>query len=62
MLVLTRHKNQKIIIGNSIVIIVQDIAGNRVRLGIEAPKDIPVLREELINKNRPPQKEERQVG
>lgn len=48
MLVLGRKTNQTIIIDGEIRITVVDIRGGRVRLGIEAPQRIPVLREELI--------------
>jgi carbon storage regulator len=47
MLVLSRQKNQRIIIDDCIEIVVVDIKGDMVRLGIEAPSDIPVHREEV---------------
>ena len=47
MLVLTREKGQKLLIGDGIVITVLQFRGDRVRLGIEAPKDMPVDREEV---------------
>jgi carbon storage regulator len=47
MLVLSRHKNEKIIINKNITITVVEIRGDKVRLGIEAPKDVPVDREEV---------------
>lgn len=47
MLVLTRKVNEQIRIGNDIVITVVRLAGDKVRLGIEAPKEVPVLRAEL---------------
>lgn len=47
MLVLSRRKNQSIIIGNNIEIVVVDVGKNKVRLGIIAPIDINVLRKEL---------------
>ena len=46
MLVLSRKKNESIIINNDIVITVVEIRGDKVRLGIEAPKDVPVHRQE----------------
>lgn len=49
MLVLSRQKNESIKIGNTIQVTVVDIRGDKVRLGIEAPKDIPVHREEIYN-------------
>lgn len=47
MLVLTRHIDQKIIIGDDITISVLGIQGNHVRLGFTAPKDVSVHREEI---------------
>ncbi len=47
MLVLGRKKDESIIIDGHIVITVLDIEGDRVKIGITAPKEIPVLREEL---------------
>jgi carbon storage regulator len=46
MLVLTRSPRQVVIIGHDIQVIVLDIAGSRVRLGITAPREIRVLRQE----------------
>ena len=47
MLVLSRRESERIRLGDSIVITVVRVAGDRVRLGIEAPPDVLVLREEL---------------
>ena len=47
MLVLSRKENESIIINENITIIVTKIQGGRVRLGIEAPKDLPVRRQEF---------------
>jgi carbon storage regulator len=47
MLVLSRKLNEKIIIGEGIVLTVVKIDRNQVRLGIEAPGDVPVFREEI---------------
>ena len=47
MLVLSRHKDQTIMIGDNIEITVVDIRGDKVRLGITAPSDIPVHRKEV---------------
>ena len=47
MLVLSRHKNESIIIGDKIVVTIIDIVGDKVRLGIEAPREVPVHREEI---------------
>jgi carbon storage regulator len=50
MLVLTRYIDESIIINDNIKITVIDIQGKQVRLGIEAPIDIDVHREEIYNK------------
>jgi carbon storage regulator len=50
MLIITRNKTEKIIIGDNIEIIVLGIKGMQVRLGINAPKNIPVHREEIWHK------------
>jgi len=47
MLVLSRHEGEKIIIGDSIAITVVRVNGDKVRVGIEAPDDVLVLRGEL---------------
>jgi len=48
MLVLSRTKNQLITIGNDVTVVVVDIRAGKVRLGIEAPKDVPVHRQEVF--------------
>ena len=50
MLVLSRKVGEKIVIGGTITITLVEIQRGKVRLGIEAPKDIPVMRTELIAK------------
>lgn len=47
MLVLSRHRDESIIIGDDIIITVVDVRGDKVRLGIDAPTDIPVHRQEV---------------
>ena len=47
MLVLSRKESERIKLGDSIVITVIRVSGDKVRLGIEAPSDVLVLREEL---------------
>lgn len=47
MLVLSRKKNESIVINDQITIVVVEIRGDKVRLGIEAPKDVPVHRREV---------------
>lgn len=48
MLALTRRVGEKIYVGENICITVVDIDRGKVRLGIEAPRDVPVYREELL--------------
>ena len=47
MLVLSRHRDESIMIGDDVVITIVDIRGDKVRLGIDAPQDIPVHRQEV---------------
>jgi carbon storage regulator len=47
MLVLSRQRDESIIIGDNIVITIVDIRGDKVRLGIDAPKEVPVHRQEV---------------
>jgi carbon storage regulator len=49
MLVLTRHAKQSIMIGDNIVVTVLEVRGDQVRLGIRAPRDIDVHREEVYD-------------
>lgn len=48
MLVLTRRINERIVIGDNIVVTVLEVHGDQVRLGIDAPREIKVFREEVI--------------
>ena len=50
MLILTRKDNESLLIGDDIVVTVLDVAGNQVRIGIKAPKDIDVHREEIYRR------------
>lgn len=50
MLVLTRHSGEAIMIGDDVVITVLGIRGNQIRIGIKAPKDVPVHREEIYDR------------
>jgi len=59
MLVLSRHRDESIIIGDHIVITIVDIRGDKVRLGIQAPTEVPVHRQEVyeaIQRERSSQK------
>ncbi|MFV2068314.1 MAG: carbon storage regulator CsrA [Pirellulales bacterium] len=47
MLVLSRKKNESIVINDDITIVVVEIRGDKVRLGVEAPKEVPVHRREV---------------
>lgn len=47
MLIITRRAGQKIMLGDDITVHVMEIVGNSVRLGVEAPKSLPVYREEI---------------
>ena len=49
MLVLSRKKNESIVINNDITIVVVEIRGDKVRLGVEAPKEVPVHRQEVFD-------------
>ncbi len=50
MLVLTRKLGQNIVIGDGIVVKILKISNNKVRLGIAAPEEVPVFRQEVIDK------------
>lgn len=47
MLVLSRQKDESIMVGDNVEITIVDVRGDKVRLGITAPKDIPVHRREV---------------
>ena len=49
MLVLSRHRDESIMIGDDVVVTIVDIRGDKVRLGIDAPQDIPVHRQEVYD-------------
>ena len=50
MLILTRRLNETLLIGDNIVVKVLGIKGNQVRIGIDAPKDVSVHREEIYQR------------
>jgi carbon storage regulator len=47
MLVLTRKRGERIMIGDDVVLTVLEVSGDQVRVGIEAPRSVTVMREEL---------------
>ena len=49
MLVLSRHRDEGIMIGDNVVVTIVDIRGDKVRLGIDAPTEIPVHRQEVYD-------------
>jgi len=52
MLVLTRKAHERILIDGNIVIEVLEVVGNRVRIGIQAPDGVSILREELLTREK----------
>lgn len=50
MLVLTRNKGQRVLVGDDITVVVLDVANGQAKLGIEAPEDTPVHREEVAER------------
>ena len=59
MLVLSRQRDESIMIGDDVEIIIVDVRGDKVRLGITAPKEIPVHRREIYDAI---QREKKQKG
>ncbi len=49
MLVLSRKVGEQLMIGDDVTVTVLSVRGNQVRIGVTAPKEVPVLREELID-------------
>jgi carbon storage regulator len=64
MLVLSRKKEQEVVIGNGIVVKVLGITGDRVKIGLTAPKATSIVRGELLVKNEDKKKDglERQTS
>lgn len=50
MLVLSRKLGEKIVIGDNVVVTVVDVAGDRIRLGVSAPHDVPIHRQEIFER------------
>ena len=64
MLVLTRKSNQSIMIGDDIEVSVLAIMGEKVRIGIQAPRDVPVFRKEVyleIQQDQPREEDRKAV-
>jgi carbon storage regulator len=49
MLIITRRPGEKVMVGDDVVVHVLEVVGNSVRVGIEAPRSVPVYREEIWN-------------
>ena len=65
MLVLTRKTNQSIMIGDDIEVSILSVAGEKVRIGIDAPRDVAVFRQEVyvaIDEGSPPPQREEESG
>jgi len=52
MLILTRRVGEALVIGDDVTVTVLGIKGNQVRIGVKAPKDVPVHREEIFERIR----------
>jgi len=59
---LTRRAGETIHIGDGITVTVLEFSGGQVRLGIDAPKDVPVHREEIYKRLQEAEKEAREVS
>ena len=62
MLVLSRHRDESIMIGDDVVVTIVDIRGDKVRLGIEAPQSIPVHRQEICDASQRENRRSSQTG
>lgn len=52
MLVLSRKRNESVVIDNRIVITIVEVRGDKVRFGVTAPRDVPVHRSEVLDKQK----------
>jgi len=62
MLVLSRQKDESIMIGDNVEVIIVDVRGDKVRLGITAPKDISVHRREVYDAIQREKNEKKEKG
>ncbi|MCM2369458.1 carbon storage regulator CsrA [Aporhodopirellula aestuarii] len=49
MLVLSRKTDESIVINENVTVVILSVQGGKVRLGIEAPKEVPIMRQEIAN-------------
>lgn len=52
MLVLSRKEGERLVIGDDITLVISKIEGNRVSIGIEAPRDVKIMRSELTSESK----------
>ena len=50
MLILTRRVDESLVIGDNVTVTILGVKGNQVRIGVDAPRDVAVHREELVQK------------
>ena len=58
MLILTRKANETLTVGNDVTVTILGVKGNQVRIGVNAPKEVPVHREEVYNRIKDEQQQE----
>ena len=58
MLILTRKANETLTVGNDVTVTILGIKSNQVRIGVNAPKEVPVHREEVYNRIKDEQQQE----
>jgi carbon storage regulator len=59
MLILTRKANETLIVGNDVTVTILGVKGNQVRIGVNAPKEISVHREEVYNRIKAEKQQQR---